>query len=361
MNYYINENVHTIFIMLGFSCNFKCKYCMQHEFKTITSVTYNKDILKFIEKYADIRKSKDEDLSIVFFGGEPLLFLDEIKSIVYGLKHISNITYSMITNGSLIDDSNISFLNDNNIFLTISWDGRTSKDSRNIDIFETNKENIFKLKRFAVSGVLNAYNSPKTLLDDISLLDEEYRVRYNTDEHIGFIVDNLYKLENNCEEVFDIDFERYRTEIEELTSKFIYHPEKCSYAEFVYMSNIVNTIKQYNDDIETKQFSQCMNGINVLNLDLEGNLYLCHNNNNKRLGDIYSSCENYINSYIELNEVPNFFKEYCVDCSVRFCCDGGCMLVSADEKLNFLCKQKHMIYEPVIDGLINFKQEMDKV
>jgi uncharacterized protein len=329
---------------------------MQHKFKdVIINQIYNEDIIDFIKLYAS-SKSKENPLSLIFFGGEPLLYFDIIKKLISKL-YGENINYSLITNGSLLNDEIVTFLNNNNISVSISWDGFNTKKSRLIDVFDINKDNIFKLNRFSISCVLNAYNSPKSVLDDFAILDEEYMKHYGVNEHIEFNLDNLYKLDNCNDDVFDIDFNKYNSEILDIVTRYINNPKSCSYPEFVYINSIINNImeyKEYDETINNKCFSPCMNGIQVLNLDLQGNLYLCHNNIDKKLGTIYSNYDEYIKQYICLNDNPKFYIENCKDCSIRFCCDGGCMLLTEEEKKQYFCKQKRMIYLPIIESLLNY-------
>lgn len=348
-----DNNIDVIFIMLGFACNFNCNYCLQHEFKTTEICTsYNKDIIVFIKEQAN----KNEHITINFFGGEPLLYFNVIKDIIKDLDGVSNITYNMITNGMLLNDETISFINEYNISVCISWDGCNTKMSRGIDIFETNKKNIFKLKNgFSISSVLNAYNSPKTLLKDLDGLNDEYRVVYNDD--LLFNIDNLYMLDNSNSDVFLLDFKKYREDIEYLTTKFIYDNSNITYAEFNYISGIIEHIKQYNEN-DVMVYSPCMNGIKVLNIDLNGNLYLCHNNSNKNLGNIYSNIEDYINKYREYNLLPSYFNTYCKGCSIECCCSKGCMLLSEVELKDFYCKQKRMLLEPVLEILLEYSKSV---
>ena len=70
--------IKRITIILGKSCNLKCKYCIQHSTKNTIkdSPNINPDIYSFIEKF-----SKKNSLTIRFVGGEPLLYFNKMKDI----------------------------------------------------------------------------------------------------------------------------------------------------------------------------------------------------------------------------------------------------------------------------------------
>ena len=103
----IPYKIDTIFIMLGFACNFNCKYCLQYKNKTHEVITsFNEEIIDFIRYQASI----NEHIRINFYGGEPLLYIDTIRKIVSSLHNIENIHFSLITNGSLLDKDIIDFI-----------------------------------------------------------------------------------------------------------------------------------------------------------------------------------------------------------------------------------------------------------
>lgn len=71
--------------------------------------------------------------NVSFFGGEPLINWKIIKYTVAQLRD-NKTTFGLITNGLLIDDGKIDFINNNKIELAISYDGnRTYKRTSNLN------------------------------------------------------------------------------------------------------------------------------------------------------------------------------------------------------------------------------------
>lgn len=342
--------------MLGFGCNFKCRYCLQHQFKNVNQeeLTFNNDIIEFIKKHADKIKEYDKDnkLQIQFFGGEPLVYYDIIKKIVYELKDY-NVCFSMITNGSLITDEVIDFLTEYNIGCGISWDGRNTKLTRLVDVFETNKENIFKLKELTISGVVSSYTYPKEFIEDISKLEEEFLA--SGGKHINFGLDPIYDFNNSDKELYNLDLKKIENEMRDMAYNFCFDQNKNSPRENEFMYSLIQHMNHYKDfDGTNKIYPKCMNGYKVLNLDLKGNLYLCHNNVDYSIATIYDSKDFYEIKYKQINPTFNNYTKKCYNCEVRFICDGGCMLVSEEERDNFYCKQQKAFYTPVIETLLEF-------
>lgn len=353
--------VDTVFIMLGFSCNLHCSYCLQHAYKKIQSnnKSYNKDIITYLKKLSQ-KLGTDGKLHIQFFGGEPLVYFTILEDIVKQMSN-ENVTFGIITNGILITDEISKFLSEYNFDVTISWDGECSLQSRGIDVFKVNKENIFKLKnRFGISSVYNGYTTLRKLLSDINSFGQEYKKIYGTKEIMPFNIDNLYNFGNTSKEVFNIDFNQAYKDTEFLIKTFINDIDTLTEAEINYVSRIIGTIdmyQEYDEKFNNKFVSSCANGINVQNIDLDGNLYLCHNDITKKLGDIYSSEEEYLNAFkIHNSTYPSFYKKYCKDCFVRFACNGGCMMVGEEERLKYYCPQRKSFYEPIIKSLLKINE-----
>jgi sulfatase maturation enzyme AslB (radical SAM superfamily) len=78
----------------------------------------------YLEEFRKMRERfPDETIKIDFFGGEPLLQMDLIKIILDGVKHDDNLKLFMPTNGLLLDEKKVQFLIDNNIEVSLSFDG----------------------------------------------------------------------------------------------------------------------------------------------------------------------------------------------------------------------------------------------
>ncbi|MDE6967204.1 MAG: radical SAM protein, partial [Clostridia bacterium] len=146
-------------------CNMKCKYCFYHEvvkhrdegnYCIMREDTANNLIDKALEFV------QNGNISFVFQGGEPLLAgIDYFKHFIQRIKSANckaNITLSLQTNGSLINEEWAEFFAENNFLIGISLDG---------DI-EGNKNRIMNADSPVFDNIINSIN----------LLDR-YKVEYN--------------------------------------------------------------------------------------------------------------------------------------------------------------------------------------
>ena len=110
-------------------CNYECLYCYQKKAKDYLEVDTAKKAIDFFSPYML------PDCSINFYGGEPLLAFDRMKETVAYLKNKSDETekqfeYSITTNGSLIDEDVLRFLDENQFTVLLSFDGLAQEMER---------------------------------------------------------------------------------------------------------------------------------------------------------------------------------------------------------------------------------------
>ena len=110
-------------------CNLRCKYCFagtgdfggNREF--MSSETGRKAI-----DFAIKGSKKRHNLEIDLFGGEPLVNFGVVQDIIHYARQREketgkDIKLTLTTNGTLLNDENIQFLNDNRVMVVLSLDG----------------------------------------------------------------------------------------------------------------------------------------------------------------------------------------------------------------------------------------------
>lgn len=323
---FLPEKIGTIFIMLGTECNCHCEYCSQNKYKEIKIQSINPDIFKFID---NILENQEEKIKMVFFGGEPLLHLDTIR--LFCRTYRKKFKYALLTNGKLLSKDTIDFLNRFDANISISWDGRNSNITRHYDAIKEKYDLLPKIKNFYINAVLNHYSYPIEILEDIDKISKYYTEI--TGRPIGFGIDTIYNFELSNNDIFKIDLDKLKSQMNILYAN--YKNNNSEINDF-YIKRIIDNLT-YPDEITF--YSSCQNGLNVLNLDLHGNLYLCHNNYDKKLGTIYSNIDEYTNTYNSFFNIQERFEKYCINCSIKKYCKGGCLLLT-DEQMPTYCNQK---------------------
>lgn len=146
-------------------CNFHCRYCYQEKDDlSLDPATVAKAVDFFFPRF-------DRECEILFYGGEPLLRADTIRETVRVLqlknkRQRKNITYSISTNGSLVDDDILDFFDKNRFTVLLSFDGRaqdTGRKERSYSLVAQALENL--LDRPGVELLTNSVFTPETVSD----------------------------------------------------------------------------------------------------------------------------------------------------------------------------------------------------
>ena len=114
---------------IAHDCNLRCKYCFAGtgDFGGKRELMSREVAEKAID-FAIKGSQKRHNLEIDLFGGEPLMNMDVVRHVInYARKREveagKNIKLTLTTNGTLLTDEIVNFLNDNRVMLVLSLDG----------------------------------------------------------------------------------------------------------------------------------------------------------------------------------------------------------------------------------------------
>lgn len=107
-------------IVMGFECNYKCKYCSQQ----LTRDSHPESVLKKADSFLEVfLKTIKNPRSIEFWGGEPLVYWKTLQKIVPPLREAyPTTTFRIITNGSLVTREIVDFLIKYKFVVSVSHD-----------------------------------------------------------------------------------------------------------------------------------------------------------------------------------------------------------------------------------------------
>lgn len=335
-------NISRIYLMLGASCNFHCKYCLQCDMKEDTPKAMTDDVKKFIWRLVNKKKNK---LTLMFWGGEPLLYFNQIQSIVDEFK--DSVNYSMVSNGSLLTDYIVDFINENKINYVLSNDGVNTNITRLNDVLQDSRLLFLlnKIERLSVDATVSAYN-----MNFLQLLSYWNIVLPKAKPNFEL----LRVTWNMPSDLYNFDFD--------LLSKNIYNFFSCAIFDLIHehTSKTLSAAMPYINTIckglgKELKYPNCSQTDRNLNIDLDGNIFVCHNTGFK-IGTILDDRNTYLSKGYKWYQSKKI-KE-CEKCSVVDFCSGGCPLDITDkdgEKIT--CKINRLFYEnavrAIFDGLLH--------
>jgi uncharacterized protein len=320
------------------ACNLRCGYCFAGD----GDYGYHGKNAWMTEEVAEqavmflMRTSTRKNVSIVFFGGEPLLNLKLMRHVAaYATEKAKEfgkaVSYSVTTNATLLTDDAIEFLNKNNVSVLVSIDG--GKETQDSQRPSTNGKSSYDqmidgLKKFIVSrrGKVSARVTVTSKNMDFLKTSKEL-------EEIGF--GQVYFSPASVEEgsryfLGKEENDKFYEEFEKLSLSYIEKQERGE------KSIRFQTLIAVAEDIlaESKHERPCGAGLGTVAVDPSGNIFPCH----RFVGtDVYA-----IGNVIEGidPEKRNIFVDKamhnqrikCSRCWVRNLCAGGCINELMDSK-----------------------------
>jgi uncharacterized protein len=205
-------------------CNLDCEYCYIGK----KPVSMPSDVARSAVDFIFERTSPEDFLDIGFFGGEPLLELESMKTITGMIKShpkydACNVSLSLVTNGTIFSDEIAEFVNEHGIQFGISCDGPPAVQDRFRHFSDGRgssnvvEETISKAVEAFPTVLVNAVYTPSTL----SLLPDsvEYfsslgvrRIFLSPDYSASWTESHIDSLENVYRDIAEKYIEYYHRE-----------------------------------------------------------------------------------------------------------------------------------------------------
>ena len=325
-----HDLVKALCLHVAHDCNLKCNYCFasQGDFngeKLLMPLEVGKKAIDFI-----IEQSKDrQNLEVDFFGGEPLMNFDVVKELVDYARskeesYHKKFKFTITTNGVLLDDENMAYIDENMDNVVLSLDGRkcvndnmrrTVNDKGSFDII------IDKIKKMAamregkkdyyVRGTYTKHNLD--FGEDVNFLAEE-----------GFksiSVEPVVAEEEHDYAILREDVDQILAEYDKLALDYLNRHEKGLDYNFFHFN-----IDLSNGPCVYKRLSGCGAGRDYVAVTPEGESYPCHQlvgNEEFKMGTVDEGIQ-HPEIKDEFGKANLLQKEKCQSCWCKYFCGGGC-------------------------------------
>lgn len=345
-------------ISLGLKCNYSCEYCVQRFVPHENENTSSK-IESFLDK---IYKNFDFGLDgsekrIEFWGGEPLLYWDTILPIAKSLKeNFPKITFSIITNGSLLTKEKVDILDELNFSIAISHDGpgQSVRGPDPLEIPRIKETWLYAYSKFRPNGrmsfnsMLNVENSSRKKIVD-------FFVELTNDPYVPIGEGDLvtaYDEGGVSMSLTEDTFKSYSLNaFKEIATQNINNFIVITFK----ITNFLSTL--FNSTPSKVLGQKCgMDRENNIAVDLDGNVITCQNvssiasapnGNSHKIGHI-DDFEN-----IKLNTATHWSeRKECSNCPVLQICKGSCMFLQ-DELWDISCNNSYYDNIPYFTSVIH--------
>ena len=321
--------IKALCLHVAHTCNLNCEYCFAGQGKyhgedALMSFEVGKAALDFLVKNSGTRKNLEVD----FFGGEPLVNFDVVKRLVAYARSIESKTgkhfrFTLTTNGVLLDDDVIDFLNKEMNNVVLSLDGRKeindAKRKRldgqgSYDIIVPKFQNFVKKrgdKEYYMRGTFTRNNLDFTN-DIFHMLDLGFKEL--SMEPVVSKPDTDYALR---EEDLDTIYEQYEILAKEMIKR---RREGNPFTFYHYMIDLTGGPCIY------KRITGCGSGTEYLAVTPNGDFYPCHQfvgDKNFLIGNVRDGITNTkLRDEFKLCNV--YSRKECENCWAKLYCSGGC-------------------------------------
>lgn len=320
--------VKSLCLHVAHDCNLRCQYCFAgtgdfgHDRGLMTQQVAERAIEFIIENSGPRRQSE-----IDFFGGEPLLNMDVVKKTVAYVRRREQETgkvfkLTLTTNAVLLNDDIIAYLNENNISLVLSLDGRREVHDKmrpNAGGKGSYDQVVANIKRavdsrndqnYYVRGTFTAFNTDFAA-DVLAMADLGF-TQLSVEPVVGKDADYVLS-EEHLPELF--------AQYEQLAQVYLERKLKGEGFDFFHFNLDIN-----NGPCVAKRLSGCGAGHEYFAVTPDGDLYPCHQFVGREeylLGNVFDGLKN-TELPLQFRQAHVLNKEACRSCWARFYCSGGC-------------------------------------
>ena len=329
--------IKALCLHVSHDCNLRCQYCFAStgDFGTgrkIMDIETAKRAIDFVIQRSGSRRNIEVD----FFGGEPLMAMDTVKATVAYARSIEKkagkcFRFTITTNGVLLDDENIDYINREMSNAVLSLDGRPQVNDRmrktvnGKGSYEVIVPKFQKLvagrgtKDYYLRGTFTHYNLD--FAEDVMhmadlgfrnvsvepVVGEETCGYALKDEDLPVVLEQYEKLSEKLKDRTDVNFFHFNVDLAQ-------------------------------GPCVIKRLRGCGAGCEYVAVTPEGDIYPCHQfvgNPAYKIGSLSDGSFDMELSH-RFSCLNIYTREECRDCWARFYCSGGCsasnLLVNGDIK-----------------------------
>lgn len=152
--------IRALKIQMGLKCNYRCGYCNQ---TARPSESHGNPALarKFLDEMPSwfVPPPEHEEFRVEFWGGEPFAYWKTMRILGDELRRrYPRAMFSVVTNGSILDDEKIAWLKRNKVLVTVSHDGPGQISNRGREPFDDPRSAIALRKLYGTLRPLGLVN-----------------------------------------------------------------------------------------------------------------------------------------------------------------------------------------------------------
>lgn len=315
-------------------CNLHCTYCYEPEGAKYGSspVQMDWDTARQSIDFLFQKAGHNREVNVIFFGGEALLNFKLMREVVayaeeQGREHDKKVDFSLTTNGTLLTDEIIDFFQAHRFGLTVSMDGPQELHDKRRFFLTTRGDKkgsyeqiVLRLKR------LMARYTARPVVARVTVTKGTVEVMriYEHLTSLGFFEVGFSPVTAKNGEDYGLepaDLRQVLAGFKELGALYVERALQNQYTGFSNLSTMLTDVH-----LGTNKLFPCGAGLGLLDVDGNGDVYLCHRfpgTEEHQYGNVKEGLAyDRLNEFINSAHVEN--KPVCQTCWIRGLCGGGC-------------------------------------
>jgi len=337
LEFYLDNQIEKITLQVTQDCNLRCSYCTYTDNSNYVSRIHSNKFMSYEVMCKSIdflmqRSNQIKEVNIGFYGGEPLLAFDNIKKIISYIETKypdKATTYTMTTNGTILDEDIVNYLHQKKIKIMISLDGPKEMHDLNRKFengsgsFYTIMENLERVKKsnpeFYSKISFITVVAPGT---DFKCVDEFFNAEdiFQHNSLMYNVVSEQYnKIDFQYDELFSINNSLQQVKV--LLHELGYiSSENISNLYRSYMANLFRTYATLDKSVSLSETAHpggpCLPGVMRTMVDVNGVIYPCERvseeSDSMKIGHIDTGFD--LNKARALLNIGNLTTSECTDC-----------------------------------------------
>ncbi len=341
----------TLKIQLGLGCNYTCSYCNQASEVSLGTASKVADAENFLQSLDGWLLGVPD--RIEFWGGEPLLYFAKLKTLLPELQaRFPKANFTMVSNGSLLNEEILAFIERFDIFVAISHDG-PGQYLRGPDPFEIPESakwlRLFWQQRGRAQDRAS-FNVVLTPANADIAITRQWLADKLGDPGLSLDVEGIVSVYDNQ----TLGGAGYWTPTQYAQlSQSVY--QAFANNEVLNFRSITRKAVDFIDSIRTQRPASAlgqkcgMDDSSHLAVDLKGNVMTCQNTGAKgkhKIGEVGAMSD------VRLNTATHWsHRESCNYCPVLQLCKGSCMFLN-DSLFAQSCENEYHYNQAILAGII---------
>ncbi len=341
------------YVFVTEKCNMSCKYCFVKP--AVSTQGYDRTlspeqavkVTKYIKRDIESRPNNHQKNRIVFFGGEPLLACDAIRTLLNVTSNL-NMEYWLYTNGLLLNTASKDILSSMQLILvSVDGDKRAHEKYRGVGTYERIIQNITKTKnkiptpflgRITIEETTDLYLSVTTLLNHV--------------DHVYWQIVNKPYFDDS-----DMFIQRYKAALRKLFQFWLSQLQDGKVLNIIPFQAVANSLMNSKKLINNS--FRCGSGETLQVIGLDGIVYECDEyigTNSGQLGTIDDDRPLRLK-----NESHQDLHKECGSCLYSEICLGRCkkMLKTFNKnQIRIYCNLTRFLIELVCNNLEEIKRAL---